>query len=230
MGINRKLSPIQLDLYQPLREVVYETLREAIRSGVLTSGERLMEIQVAEELGVSRTPVREAIRRLEAEGLVVMLPRRGTYVSDMSLRDISDVFEIREALEVLAVGLAAERITDMEMEALERMMIEFDEVVTKNDVDGLVELDIRFHTKLYEASRNIRLITILNNLREQTTRFRMTSMSVPGRMQDTLDEHRAIVEALGRRDPEEAAKVTQYHLAQAETIFLESAERGEQKE
>lgn len=227
MGIDRKLNPIQLDLYQPLREVVYETLREAIRSGVLTSGERLMEIQVAEELGVSRTPVREAIRRLEAEGLVVMIPRRGTYVSDMSLRDISDVFEIREALEVLAVSLAAERITDMEMEDLERMMVEFDEVVNKNNVDGLVELDIRFHTKLYEASRNVRLIAILNNLREQTTRFRMTSMSVPGRMQDTLDEHRAIIEALGRRDPEEASKVTQYHLARAETIFLESAERGE---
>lgn len=227
MGIDRKLNPIQLDLYQPLREVVYETLREAIRSGVLTSGERLMEIQVAEELGVSRTPVREAIRRLEAEGLVVMIPRRGTYVSDMSLRDISDVFEIREALEVLAASLAAERITDMEIEEFERMMVEFDEVVNKNNVDGLVELDIRFHTKLYEASRNVRLIAILNNLREQTTRFRMTSMSVPGRMQDTLDEHRAIIEALGRRDPEEASKVTQHHLAQAETIFLESAERGE---
>ena len=223
--IERRLNPIQLDLYQPLREVVYETLREAIRSGVLESGERLMEIQVAEELGVSRTPVREAIRRLEAEGLVVMIPRRGTYVSDLSLRDISDVFEIREALEGLAVGLAAERITDDELEDLERMMVEFDDVVLREDVEGLVELDIRFHSKIYEASRNVRLISILNNLREQTTRFRMTSMSVPGRMQNTMEEHRAIVEALGQRNPEEASRVTQYHLSKAETILLESAER-----
>jgi len=221
----KRLSPIQLDLYQPLREVVYETLREAIRSGVLAPGERLMEIQVAEELGVSRTPVREAIRRLEAEGLVVMIPRRGTYVSDMSLRDISDVFEIREALEVLAVSLAAARITDDELEELERMMVELDEVIGKNDIEGLVEVDIRFHMKIYEASRNVRLISILSNLREQTTRFRMTSMSTPGRMQNTMEEHRAIVEALGDRDPEEAGRVTHEHLANAEAILLESVEK-----
>lgn len=221
--MERRLNPIQLDLYQPLREVVYETLREAIRSGVLESGERLMEIQVAEELGVSRTPVREAIRRLEAEGLVIMIPRRGTYVSDLSLRDISDVFEIREALEGLAVGLAAERITDSELEELERMMVEFGEVIQRGDMEAMVEMDIRFHSKIYQASRNIRLVSILSNLREQTTRFRMASMSMPGRMQNTLEEHRAIVEALGQRDPDEASRVTQFHLAKAETILLESA-------
>lgn len=229
MAQERRLNPIQLDLYQPLREVIYETLREAIRSGVLEAGERLMEIQIAEELGVSRTPVREATRRLEAEGLVVMIPRRGTYVADMSLRDVSDVFEIREALEALAVGLAAKRITEDEMEELERMMVEFDEVVTRGDVDRLVELDIRFHAKIYEASRNVRLVSILSNLREQMTSFRMTSMSVPGRMKKTMEEHRAIVEALGERDAKEAAKVIRFHLSEAEGILLKEAERRQQK-
>ena len=97
--MQRKLAPIKLDSYQPLREVVCETLREAIRGGVLKPGERLMEIQLADELGVSRTPVREAIRKLELEGYVIMLPRRGTYVANLSIRDINEVFEIRTTLD-----------------------------------------------------------------------------------------------------------------------------------
>ena len=107
--MEKKLSPIRLDSYQPLREVVCETLREAIRDGILEPGERLMEIQIAEELGVSRTPVREAIRKLELEGYVVMLPRRGTYVANLSIKDINEVYEIRASIDALAAGLAAER-------------------------------------------------------------------------------------------------------------------------
>ena len=103
----RRLEPIRLDSYQPLREVVCETLRDAVRRGVLKPGERLMEIQLAEELGVSRTPVREAIRKLEMEGYVIMMPRRGTYIADLSIRDINEVFEIRTSLESLASGLAS---------------------------------------------------------------------------------------------------------------------------
>ena len=121
--MQRKLAPIKLDSYQPLREVVCETLREAIRGGVLKPGERLMEIQLADELGVSRTPVREAIRKLELEGYVIMLPRRGTYVANLSIRDINEVFEIRTTLDALASGLAAERITAEELEKLERLLV-----------------------------------------------------------------------------------------------------------
>ena len=89
------LSPIQLDSYRPLRELVCETIRQAIVDGVFSPGERLMEIQLADEMGVSRTPVREAIRKLELEGFVVMIPRRGTYVADISIKDINEVYEIR---------------------------------------------------------------------------------------------------------------------------------------
>ena len=118
--MTKRLQPIRLDAYKPLREVVSETLRQAIQDGVLKPGERLMEIPLAEELGVSRTPIREAIRKLELEGFVVMIPRRGTYVANISLKDITQVFEIRSALEELAAGLAAERITEEEIETLER--------------------------------------------------------------------------------------------------------------
>ena len=108
--MTKRLQPIRLDAYKPLSEVVSETLRSAIQDGTLKPGERLMEIPLAEELGVSRTPIREAIRKLELEGFVVMVPRRGTYVANISLKDITQVFEIRSALEELAAGLAAERI------------------------------------------------------------------------------------------------------------------------
>src|SRR5574344_2068817 len=122
--MERRLLPVKLDSYQPLREVVCETLREAIISGVLRPGERLMEIQLAEELGVSRTPVREAIRKLELEGFVIMIPRRGTYVANLSIKDINDVYEIRISLDVLAAGLAAERIEPEEIAELNRLLLE----------------------------------------------------------------------------------------------------------
>ena len=131
--MTKRLQPIRLDAYKPLSEVVSETLRQAIQDGTLKPGERLMEIPLAEELGVSRTPIREAIRKLELEGFVVMVPRRGTYVANISLKDITQVFEIRSALEELAAGLAAERITSEEIETLERVPVEsLANVVEKN--------------------------------------------------------------------------------------------------
>ena len=163
------LEPIKLDAYKPLREVVSETLRQAIKDGVLKPGERLMEIQLADELGVSRTPIREAIRKLELEGFVVMVPRRGTYVADISLKDIAQVFEIRSALEELAAGLAAERITPDELEYLERILVEINEYIDNDEFDKIVDADVRFHDVLYHASRNQRLVDILNNLREHNS-------------------------------------------------------------
>lgn len=196
----RKLGPIQLDSYQPLREVVCETLRDAVRRGILQPGERLMEIQLAEDLGVSRTPVREAIRKLEMEGYVIMMPRRGTYVADLSIRDINEVFEIRTSLESLASGLAAERINEDELEKLQRLLVEIGAYIKSGDMESIVRTDTEFHDLLYQASRNTRLVGIISNLREQLTRFRTTSMSFPGRLKATLEEHRKIVEAIAQGD------------------------------
>ena len=165
--MEKKLAPIRLDSYQPLREVVCETLRDAIRSGILKPGERLMEIQLAEELGVSRTPVREAIRRLELEGYVIMMPRRGTYVANLSIRDVNEVFEIRTSLESLSSGLAAERITDDELERLQRLLVQIGSYIEIGDMEKIVETDTEFHDLLYQASRNQRLVGIISRLRER---------------------------------------------------------------
>jgi DNA-binding GntR family transcriptional regulator len=218
--MTRRLLPIRLDSYKPLREVVAETLRDAIVSGVLKPGERLMEIQLAEELGVSRTPVRESIRKLELEGFVVMVPRRGTYVTDLSIKDINEVYEIRTVLDVLAAGLAAERITEEELEELERLLVQIGEFVDQNDVEKLIEFDSQFHDVLYRATRNDRLVGIINNLREQFTRFRSISMKYPGRMKNTVEEHTRLVEAIAQRNPDLAQQVAREHMENSEQTLL----------
>lgn len=230
--MSRRLAPIKLDSYQPLREVVCETLRQAIRTGVLKPGERLMEIQLADELGVSRTPVREAIRKLELEGYVIMMPRRGTYVANLSIRDVNEVFEIRTSLDSLASGLAAERITDEELERLERLLVSIGDGIENNDMDKIVEADTQFHDLLYQASRNARLVGIIYNLREQLTRFRTTSMAYPGRLKETLEEHSRIVEAIAEGNVELAQKAAEDHMEKSEhtlLISMESLKNGKHK-
>ena len=227
--MEKRLAPIRLDSYQPLREVVCETLRDAIRKGILKPGERLMEIQLAEELGVSRTPVREAIRKLELEGYVIMMPRRGTYVANLSIRDVNEVFEIRTSLDSLASGLAAERITDEELERLQRLLVLIGEYIETNDMEKIVETDTEFHDLLYQASRNTRLVGIIFNLREQLTRFRTTSMGFPGRLAATLEEHRRIAEAIAQGDVKEAQAAAEYHMEKSEQTLLASMEALKEK-
>ncbi len=224
--MERRLFPITLDNYKPLREIVFETLREAIINATLKPGERLMEIQLAEELGVSRTPVREAIRKLELEGFVVMVPRKGAYVADISMKDIADVFELRAALEGLAAGLAAERITEEELERLERILVTIGECVSNNDLEKLIEVDTEFHDILFKASRNERLVQIVSNLREQIQRFRKASLSTPGRMKYALEEHKKIVEAISERNVELAQTLAREHIENAENSMLALLNEG----
>ncbi|HUW64970.1 MAG TPA: GntR family transcriptional regulator [Spirochaetia bacterium] len=218
----QRLEPIQLDNYKPLREIVFESLREAIIGGRLKPGERLMEAQLAEELGVSRTPVREAIRKLELEGFVAMLPRKGAYVSGISLKDIVDVFEIRAALEALAAGLAAERITEEELDQMERYLLKASEASDEDNLSAFVAVDTGFHELIYKASRNQRLFQIVTLLQEQVQRFRTVSLSQPGRFKDAIEEHRQIIEAISERNVELAQSLAKEHIENAEQSMLQS--------
>lgn len=221
-----RLQPINFDTYQPLREAVCETLRDAIRRGILEPGERLMEVQLAEELGISRTPVREAIRKLEQEGYVIMMPRRGTYVSDVSVGDVKEIFEIRSALESLAAGLAARRIEPEELATLQDLLAEIEGYIAKNDMEKIVETDIKFHGLLYQVSRNDRLVAIISNLKEQLARFRTLSMSYPGRLQETLEEHSEMVEAIANGDVSAARDAAEHHMERAEKTLLKAMRKA----
>ena len=136
---------VTMDEYLPLRDVVFKTLRQAIPRGELKPGERLMEIKLANKLGVSRTPIREAIRKLELEGLVLMIPRRGAEVAEITEKSLNDVLEVRKALEELAVQLACERMDEEGLEALKKAAKEFEESLGSEDVTRIAEADVAYH-------------------------------------------------------------------------------------
>ena len=156
---------VNMNEYLPLRDVVFNTLRQAILRGELKPGERLMEIQLANKLGVSRTPIREAIRKLELEGLVLMIPRKGAEVAEITEKSLRDVLEVRKALEELAVKLACDRMTKQQMSQLKEAAKEFEETLKTNDVTKFAEADVKFHDVIFMATDNQRLIQLLNNFR-----------------------------------------------------------------
>ena len=164
---------IQMNEYLPLRDVVFNTLRQAILKGELKPGERLMEIALAQKLGVSRTPIREALRKLELEGLVVMIPRRGAQVANITEKDLNDVLEVRVALESMAIQKACSRITEEGLESLDAAEKKFERTIAEGDLVSLAEADEAFHEIIYQASGNLRLNQVVSNLREQMYRYRL---------------------------------------------------------
>ncbi|KXZ38888.1 DNA-binding transcriptional regulator, GntR family [Alkalithermobacter thermoalcaliphilus JW-YL-7 = DSM 7308] len=216
-----KLEKLKLENYKPLREIVFEHIREAILTGKLKPGQRLMEVQLAEQLGVSRTPVRETIRKLELEGLVVMIPRKGAYVADVSLKDIIEVLEIRSALEGLAASLAADRMSDEDIEKLEIISYQFKDSLEKQNLQQIIEKDVEFHDLIFQSTNNQKLIQMNNSLREQVHRFRITYISDFDTSKDLLKEHKHIVEAIINRDSESAMKYAMHHIENAQNFIIE---------
>lgn len=214
--MENRFPTIKLDNYKPLRDIVFDAIKEAILTGRLKPGERLMEVQLAEEMGVSRTPVREAIRKLELEGLVVMVPRKGAYVSGLTLKDVAEVFEIRSSLEGLAAALAAERITEDEIKSLDKILSDITQASEKGDTETVIKKDMEFHQILFSASRNQRLAQIINNLKEQIDRFRIQSFSNPVRVKSVLSEHKGIIDAIKQGDAENAEKLAKAHIYEVE--------------
>ena len=157
-----------MDEYLPLRDVVFKTLRQGILTGELKPGERLMEIHLANKLGVSRTPIREAIRKLELEGLVTMIPRRGAEVAQITEKSMKDVLEVRKVLDNLSVELACDRITEEEKELLQNACVDFEDAVKTGDFSMIAKTDVAFHDIIVAATRNIRLSQMVNNLAEQS--------------------------------------------------------------
>lgn len=204
---------LQMDDYLPLRDVVFNTLREAILKGEIKPGERLMEIHLANMLGVSRTPIREAIRMLEQEGLAVTVPRKGAQVAKMTEKDLQDVLEIREALDNLAVIAACERKTAEQFDKLKTAMKVFEDATTKSDVRAIVQADEDFHDVIYEMAHNPRLMSIVGNMREQMYRYRYEYLKNTEIYGQLIKEHRGIIEGFEKNDAEYLKKVMHTHLA-----------------
>ncbi len=206
--------------YLPLRDVVFNTLRQAILTGELKPGERLMEIHLADRLGVSRTPIREAIRKLELEGLVVMIPRKGAQVARITEKNLKDVLEVRRALDMLAVRLACSRMDDEYKKQLREACDEFARVVKNNNTKDITEADVRFHDIINKATGNDRLIQLVNNLAEQMYRYRLEYIKDAAYHNRLVAEHEEIYSAIMDGDEERAAKAVVLHIDnQEETII-----------
>ena len=212
---------VNMNEYLPLRDVVFNTLRDAILTGKLVPGERLMENQLAEKLGVSRTPVREALRMLELENLVELVPRKGAQVLDMSEKDITNILEVRSALEGLATSLACKKMTKEDLQQLKNMEVDFEKAVADNDVEHFVDIDEDFHDLIFAATENDKLINIFRNLRIQLYRYRMAqAKNNETSMSTIVAHHRSIIRAIENHDAEEGASIAQGHIKyQTESIL-----------
>ena len=204
---------LNMNEYLPLRDVVFHTLREAILRGDLRPGERLMEIQLANKMGVSRTPIREAIRMLEQEGLAVTMPRKGAEVAKMTLKGMEDVLEIRAALDELASQLASERITEEQLVRLEEKKKDFEISLKSGNVRQIAEADVNFHDVIYEATKNPKLVNLLNNLREQVYRYRVEYLKNAENYPILIREHEAIYQSLKNHNREDATLAIREHVA-----------------
>ena len=209
MDYNLKVT---MNEYLPLRDVVFNTLRQAILKGELEPGERLMEIQLAERLGVSRTPIREAIRKLELEGLVLMIPRKGAEVAKISARSLRDVLEVRRALEELAIELACQRMSEEEVGNLQKAQEDFKNAIAEGDAMKIAETDEHFHDVIYEGTQNAKLIQMLNNLREQMYRYRLEYIKDEDKRKILVLEHEKILKTVRERKVAEAKEAVREHI------------------
>ena len=208
--------------YLPLRDVVFNALRQSIITGEMSPGERLMEIKLANKLGVSRTPVREAIRMLELEGLVVMVPRKGAEVARITEKDLRDALEVRTAIEELSVELACARITEEGKEKLKQACNEFKEAIATKHVQNIVDGDVKFHDVIFAITQNQRLIGIAHNLREQVYRYRVEYVKDFSYHDVLVQEHYDITNAILTNDVKTAKEIMRKHLYNQELIVIKN--------
>ena len=202
----------EINDYELLSKKVYYILKARIIKGDFAQGIKLFEGKIAKQLGVSRTPVREALRELGAEGFVTISPNQGVVVSNLSVKEIQKVLQIRGVLEGLATRLVAKLINGEEIKELEKYLKKMECYTNKDDVLAFSKMDAEFHELILNICGNNRLIQILKNLSDKTHRYRIRSLSVPGRLKYSLEEHREIVEALKRKDSEQADRLSQKHV------------------
>ena len=201
---------------------IREVLRREILEGKYSQGEALGEAQLAERFGVSRTPIREALRELETESLVEIRPNRGAAVIGISREDIRDIYSIRSLLEGWAATKAAERATDDKLEEIAELVDLMELYEQRGDVEKLVNLDHRFHEKIYSLSGNRIMERKLSELHEYVSQVRGLSLTKGSRAKESVEEHRAIYKALKEHQPEEAGRLMSEHLANARNNLTEN--------
>ncbi len=206
--------------HRPLREIVYDQLKMQILTGKISPGTRMMEVDLADNMGVSRTPVREAIRKLEKEGLVVIEPRRGAYVSDISVKDMVDTLVVREDMEGLAAFLAAQSISDAEIEELEEITTGYSEAISAGRMEDIIRYDEAFHRRIVELSGNKPLMKLFETVQELALRFRYLYYDDFSRYENMPIEHQHIIDAIKSGDSLKARQVSDGHVKKLKDFVI----------
>jgi len=206
------LSKLKLENYELLSQKTYHILKHAIVRGDLEPNSKLVLTEIAKSLGISNTPIREAINKLASEGLVRIIPNKGIIVKEINVDDFQEILQIRAFLDGLIAKLASEKITDEEIDEMMGVIHEMEYTVKKDDRLNYNDLDIQFHDFLLNITGNNKLKEIYNNLINQSNRFRLRTLKIPDRMGKSLKEHREIALKIKERSPDEANRVSQEHI------------------
>lgn len=212
----------QIERHQTLREKILETIRDAILKGTLKPGERVSEPDLAERFGISRTPIREAFRQLESEGYLQVIPRKGAVVASLSERDVEEFYAIKIILEGFAARMAAEKLTDKDIERLEAINEKLEEIVKDGDVKTFFRVHNEFHEVFIKAAGNEKLFEMINQLVMKFKRLRLASLSHPGRMEFSVEEHRNMIEAFKNNDGERADQLVKHAATKGADVLIQS--------
>lgn len=224
------LDKIEIQRPPTIREEVFKYLRQKILTGEASPGAKLIESKLAEEIGASRTPVREALHKLEMENLIRSIPRVGYVVSEITEEEVEEIIEIRVVLETLAAKRASVKITPKELNRLERIIRLTDEQLKNDKTEGITDLNTEFHELICRASRSRRILAISQNLRDHMLRFRRMGLRVPAIAREANEGHRRILESIKKADVQAIEKAVHAHLfwtrdAIMRSVRLESAQR-----
>jgi DNA-binding GntR family transcriptional regulator len=215
-----KRKPIER--HQTLREKILETIRDAILKGSLIPGEKVAEPELAERFGISRTPIREAFRQLESEGYLTVIPRKGAVVTSLSERDVQEFYSIKSILEGYAAHMAAERLSERDLDRLEAINERLGQLAREGDVKTFFRVHNEFHELFIRAAGNEKLLELINQLMMKFNRLRMASLSLPGRMEISVQEHRKIIEAFRERDGEKADNLVRRTATYGGQVLIQS--------
>ena len=215
---------LKIEGYELLSQKVYQVLKKEIVQGILEPGTRLSENKLAKEMHISRTPIRETIRKLIAEGLVRTSPNKKMVVSEFSLADMKEVLQIRGVLEGLAASITAKKINREEIDELEKIVTHMSLYINKNNLSSYCEIDDKFHDLILSICGNKWIIKVRENLGNFIYRFRIKSLSVPGRLKCSLEEHQKIMESLKKHNSEEADRLSKLHMENTIINILKNTE------
>jgi DNA-binding GntR family transcriptional regulator len=224
--VENSYGAVRLSKRKPLREEVYESLKKFILHGKLKAGQRLIEEQLAHQIGISRTPVREAFHKLERDELVSRLPKGGFAVREFTKEDVEEIFGIRNALESYAAYLATLHIAPEKISLLERKVDESENALKRGDDEKAVQLHSEFHDLLYKFSKSKKLIEMINNFRDYFYRYRSVLLHAPNGFRISIADHRQMLEAMKKKNPRLVERLVRKHLERGKEIVIKEINEG----